>query len=682
MSQFFDSVPEDLTEQTDANVDAEILKLQEMIKHANTLIAQNDIKIKNINEEAEPLQEEERRLREEVAKFVKQQRENKAELAAEKKRREENERLKAEAQRKLQTFMSEKSIRDELERFNSEIDDLTAGAFWRDKAYTHQIEGAKRLASAKRAVCGDKRGLGKTLTSLIFNDMVKSKKVLIITPKDVASNFVRETQFWLPDRIILNMVGKSKTMRDFFFNTAKHADECMVVLNYEAWFRDNSLIDRVIDMQFDTIIIDEAHNIKNIEGLAYEGIKEIVYGINKCPSCGAGRDELKFIKSPQGVINGVECQTCYLDHDFRKVPVGTDNHEMFCSIQNVLPMTGTAIVNSPDDIFPMLHLISRTEFPSKAQFIRDYAVASGFGRSRFAFGGQERLIRRLGSRYVGRTPDTAGVKFPKQDVIFHDIEFDYQKYPNQYRVMKEMYEWGALRFDNETVMSMSYMIALITRRRQAAVYPEGIQLKDENGVVLKTLNAGGESIKLDKAMELINQIVNEEEDCVVVFSKFKEALKEMERRLNSARISCIRYDGDTGYADRQAAQLDFDIKTMPKKEDGTLDFEKKRWKVLLGNYDSAGTGLNLTAARQMIILDRDWSPAYEDQATGRIQRLDSKQESIVHVLELEDLDFEQLGIDGFMKATMAIKAEHIGGFEDEAKKQELDNLYRRFFGHG
>ncbi len=665
MSEFgFDEepIPVTLDDAEDSEINDKIDRLRAAISAAEDQMASNQLKIKEINTEIEPLNAEEEILQRKLAEIKRQKNERRREADLLAKQRRDLENAQNAAQRKLQTFLSEKALRDEYENLARELDDLTANAAWREFAYNHQIDGARRLASSKRAICGDKRGLGKTLTSLIYLDMVRSKRVVVFTPRDVSGNFLREIKHWAPRRPVINMVGMTKNKRDFLYDAIRNNEEFTIVLNYESWRRDSSVIDALIDMQFDTVVIDEAHNLKNAEGMSFLGMRQLVYAKNKCPFCGAGRGEFTYQKGSSGQIIKTMCGVCFTEDTAA---------DMFCSVQNVLPMSGTTIINRPQDIWPLLNLIDRKTFPTLSYFLQDYAYKDMYtGKWRFDHGGQERLIKSLGSRYIGRTPQTAGVTFPPQENIIHEIEMDYTQYAKQVRIMREIYDFGAIRFDKDTVMPTYVKIAEITRRRQAAVWPAGIQLKDEDGNVVKTLDAH-ESIKLDKAMELIGTIVNEEEECVVVFSKFKEALKEMERRCNDAGISAVRYDGDTPEYRREEVQLDFDIKSAPA-------FADKKWKVFLGQYDSAATGLNLTAARQMIIIDRDWSPAREDQATGRIQRLDSIHDSIVHILHLNTLDFERLGIDEFMAETMDIKADAINGFEGANDRQE--ELFRRMMG--
>jgi SNF2 family DNA or RNA helicase len=57
--------------------------------------------------------------------------------------------------------------------------------------------------------------------------------------------------------------------------------------------------------------------------------------------------------------------------------------------------------------------------------------------------------------------------------------------------------------------------------------------------------------------------------------------------------------------------------------------------ILLVSLKAGGTGLNLTAASQVIHYDRWWNPAVEDQATDRAWRLGQAHTVLVHKLVCE-----------------------------------------------
>jgi SNF2 family DNA or RNA helicase len=338
-----------------------------------------------------------------------------------------NESAMIAAKRRLETFESERVIKERLAREFAEFDNETAGLKWREFAYSHQIEGAKRLASARRGILGDKRGLGKSLTSLIWSDMVKAKKVLVFAPKDVLQNFKREIEHWAPHRPVGILGGMNKGQRDMFLKMMTMSDKWLLLCNYEAWRRDPELIENIIALKADTVIIDEAHNIKEKKTSAYKGIRSIVYADNECDTCGGTPERYT---EPLTGLRKLRCTNCLSE------PKVTGQ---FCSVKNVLPMTGTAILNKPQDLWTLLNLLDRNLFPSEDAFLRDYCAVDIYtGRWRFRAGGEEALIKRLGSRFVKRDKKSAGIKFKEQVIVPHYIEFDKALYPDQWKVMQQI----------------------------------------------------------------------------------------------------------------------------------------------------------------------------------------------------------------------------------------------------
>jgi SNF2 family DNA or RNA helicase len=66
--------------------------------------------------------------------------------------------------------------------------------------------------------------------------------------------------------------------------------------------------------------------------------------------------------------------------------------------------------------------------------------------------------------------------------------------------------------------------------------------------------------------------------------------------------------------------------------------------LLIVSLKAGGTGLNLTAASQVIHYDRWWNPAVEDQATDRAWRIGQHRTVNVHKLVCEGTVEERIGI--------------------------------------
>lgn len=544
-------------------------------------------------------------------------------------RLQDTERLQAEYQAKLDEFK-----------------EACLNAYWRKEnrtdglgALEHQIDGAIHLAVAKRALLGDKRGLGKSLTSLIYADLMDAQRIILICPSDTMDNFIREIQLWTPHRQVIKIGKMSKAERDFTLPALKSVPQFVVVLNYGAWRKDPELITDLNALKADTVIYDEAHNAKTLSTLAAKGIHNLVFANNTCPSC---RPELANVEIDENDGKCLDCgHTGFI----------TD----FSTVTNVLPMTGTPILNRPQELFPHLRLIDPENFVSEKLYLRDFCTKDYTGRWKWQYGADEQLVKKIGARYVARDRKAAGIIIPPATPIEHLItkeEFK-ENYPKQYEAYEQVRKYAQLVLDPEQgiAMAMPYMIVVLMRLRQCLTWPAGIVLKRKDPETEIEYVVGRlevyQSAKLDKAYELISEI-NDEEESTLAFSMFKDPMYELQSRLGRRSLA---YTGDTDDYTKNQAQLDFDPKTAPPNP---------KWDNLLGTYGAMGTGLNLNRATHAVLLDNAWNPGTEEQAEGRIDRLGTTKDTYIHRIVVEGT------IDTWMSTLVKEKKNIIDNFEDQA----------------
>lgn len=506
-------------------------------------------------------------------------------------------------------------------------------------ALEHQIDGAVHLAVTGQALLGDKRGLGKTLTALITTDLRDSKKVICVVPSDAVDNFIREVLLWTPHRTPIKLSGMSKIERDVMFTALKKMPEYLLVLNYETWKFDEGVIESLVALQADTFIVDEFHNAKTVSTLQGRGIQKIRYGINTCPRC----DYPKIGYNERGKLQ--ETYTCWCGYEG---PLGD-----FCSIKTVIPMSGTFILNKPQELFPALRLVDIKNFNNQSEYLNDFCVRIDQSHWTWKPGGEEALLKRIGPRYIARTQESAGVIIPPVEPVYHTIAMSELKdsHPEQWKAYQDARYKAQLAFSENQAMSMMEEITILLRLRQILVWPADIKMdiKDDKGNIIDTLSLDiRESWKIDKAEKEIREL-NEEGERVIVFSQFRGGLHELGRRLGSR--SAI-YDGSTSKSDRNDIQLDFDVKTKSASP---------RWDNVLCNYKSAGEALNFQSAGHMIMIDRQWNPGKEGQAIGRMQRLGQTKDTYVHHLAVGN------SVDTWLARIIEEKAELIDGFESRAE---------------
>lgn len=564
--------------------------------------------------------------------------------------------LEKEADRLLRLKDAEEKRNRLLEEYNrtaAKLDELTASATWREFSFEHQIEGAKRLAVAKRGILADKRGLGKTLTSLIYLDMVQAKKVLVITPNDVVPQFEQEIQHWASHRKILSFAGLDKTKRTIIYPLLTMLDAFVVTLNYEAWRKDKTVIDDLVNAQFDTIILDEAHRIKSSEKLTAKGVFQVTHFPNICPNCDAkGTGTLEkgtwFVEGARNQINPNKLYHCY-----------NCDQPLMRSVENVLTMTGTPILNKPQELFSLLHLVDAKRFEHETMFLRDFCYQAGPNRWQFTNWGLNQLTQGMSEFYVQRNREDAGIHIPPPAITVHKITPDKIKYAKQWEAYRTLTTKAALVLESGEAISMLYILEIILRERQLMTWPAGVTLKikDEDGNVVEELHFDvEESQKLDEVEDFLTDLAEEEERCII-FSKFKAPLYELKKRFEKKGVKVTTATGDDIRGHKETVRMDFDLKTA--------DPENYRWQFVFATFDAFATGVNLNAARHIVMIDDEWNPGMEDQAIGRIDRLNSVDQANVHIFRVKE------SIDEFMEALLEQKRQLTDGFESTITAADL-----------
>jgi SNF2 family DNA or RNA helicase len=109
-------------------------------------------------------------------------------------------------------------------------------------------------------VLADEMGLGKTLQTLVYFDYRKRHQLskgpsLIVGPTSLVKNWMNEAARFTPDLKVLCLHGASRKAQ---FGNIKDYD--LVITSYSLLRRD---ISELGSIEFDTVVLDEAQNIKN-----------------------------------------------------------------------------------------------------------------------------------------------------------------------------------------------------------------------------------------------------------------------------------------------------------------------------------------------------------------------------------------------------------------------------------
>lgn len=553
----------------------------------------------------------------------------------------------AEAERAAQEADSMYGEREALAKHYHRI---ASDYAWYDGVLDHQMTGAMFGAVAQRWILGDDPGLGKTRTAIGWLDLSGSRKVILIGEANVCEQLYGEVLENAPHRHAVLLAKRTPAQRHQLIDSILSKDEAIVIVNYEFWRRDPDALGKLITWQPDTVIVDEGHNIKSTATSNYKLVEYLTNADNVCPNCGGliagltqGSGRKKSVKP---------CPDCGWSKDDPleyELNDPLDDWLKSKSVQHLMFLTGTPILNSPDDLYSMLHLIDPTLFKLRTTFVNTYCRFDYHsGKYTFLRGGVAMLKQMIGHRYLARTRHDAGIKLPPQRVHIIPIELDREQYPLQYRTIQQISKQARIMLDSGEEMTIMHLITLLTRKRQANVWPGGIELKNKEGeVVFSVGKEVRESVKIDTILDYIG-VFHEDGHRQIVFSQFKGALAEMERRLKEQGYRVARFDGDTPAKMRTAIKDNF----YAGRD------EPAQWDILLANYKSGGSGLNLTAATKVHILDEEWNPGKRDQAYDRVYRMGQEAETEVFVYRIRGT------IDTWMANTISRKERMIRHFHD------------------
>ncbi len=154
------------------------------------------------------------------------------------------------------------------------------------------------------------------------------------------------------------------------------------------------------------------------------------------------------------------------------------------------------------------------------------------------------------------------------------------------------------------------VLAAITALKQICNHPVNYQADDEP--------LDGRSGKLSRLNEIIETVIAAEEKVLIFthFATWGERLAAYLSDRTGLPISC--YHGGLGRGARDRL-----VDTFQSTEGAGA---------MVLSLKAGGTGLNLTAANHVVLYDRWWNPAVEDQARDRVWRIGQKNTVICHRL--------------------------------------------------
>jgi hypothetical protein len=292
-------------------------------------------------------------------------------------------------------------------------------------------------------------------------------------------------------------------------------------------------------------------------------------------------DEAQAIKNP----------TSDVARELRRIPA-----------RSRIALTGTPVENGLGDLWSILDFTNPGLLGPRAAFVAQLSASGKEGRS-----GGEQALRALNGILVFRRtkaePEVAAELPDKIDELDHCTMT-----PEQVGLYQAVIDRLVSAGDDER--RQGDILAAITALKQICNHPAAYQ---DDGQPLV-----GRSGKLARLEEIVDSVFAAGEK-VLVFTHFAEWGKKLADHLTARTgkpVGC--YHGGLSRGVRDGIVAEF----QQRKGPGALVLSLK----------AGGTGLNLTAASHVVLYDRWWNPAVEDQARDRAWRLGQERTVVSHRL--------------------------------------------------
>ncbi|MBT8428300.1 MAG: DEAD/DEAH box helicase [Gammaproteobacteria bacterium] len=459
------------------------------------------------------------------------------------------------------------------------------------KAAVAYIRDAPR---PKRVMLGDEPGLGKTVEAIGWLNFQEASTALVVCPANLRINWQRELERWLvlPRQIYLVDSNKEPP-----------PDAEIVIVNYDRLAR-GRVHESLMGWWWEVLICDEAHSLKTPDAKRTVAV------------LGHTGNKKKKLPPRYGLIH--RCKT-------------------------FLPLTGTAMLNRPIEIWTLAHALDPLGFQDKHAFAKRFCGGKqkriGWDREKRApkmawdYSGASNLAE-LQDRLRGRCM----VRRMKRDVL-HELP------PKRYEILvldprgshgaiaRQLAAWrarpGAARMEAAERAAQGKDRA----RYEAAV----AELEAELEVAFDELSAERQRVAMAKTPHVVDHVKGLLDahaiPKLVVFAHHHAVIDALAEAFAGQAVTL---DGRTEPDARQSAVDRFQAPDGPR--------------LFIGGIRAAGEGITLTASSHVVFAELDWTPARNEQAADRCHRIGQR-----NMVLIQQLVFDQ-SLDALIAKTLVSKS--------------------------
>ncbi len=362
------------------------------------------------------------------------------------------------------------------------------------KILPHQVKAGIRVLNQMqgRAILADEVGLGKTIEAgIIMKELIargKAKSILILTPAALAQQWEQELWDKFGEKFLQHndpeFKGFSRHDRIVAsIDTAKSAQH----------YPD------IISREWDLVIIDEAHYLKNKKTQRYALADDIV-------------------------------------------------------ARHGLMLTATPIQNNLIELYNLINLIKPGLLGTLQNFEEEY-VGDQQGRVLLH---AKRLQRLLEQVMIRNRRSETGLKFPDRVVETHRVEASKGEYELHKAVGQFIRNYRAFFESHLALMILEREVASSAPALSKTLGNMMQKMHDPDvTMAMEDLQHQADSIKRNAKVNLILDIATKTDDKMIVFTQFRETQELLSRRLKQEGVSNVKYHGQLSAGRRKKALDEF-----------------------------------------------------------------------------------------------------------------------------
>eukprot|EP00762_Andalucia_godoyi_P004479 ANDGO_08218.mRNA.1 CHD3-type chromatin-remodeling factor PICKLE len=518
--------------------------------------------------------------------------------------------------------------------------------------YDYQLEGLNFMlynwSQGRNSVLADEMGLGKTLQIIaVFHELARSfgcfGPFVVVAPLVTLTHWERECRRAIPDLKAIVYYGSQEDRAFMLTHEIWHNCERrkrdpvpkfdILITTYETVIRDPAVFRKV---PWKLLIVDEAHRLKSLSTKIHMAMSSL-----------------------------------------------------FRHVKPRILLTGTPLQNNLNELFSLLTFVDGAHFPNEAAFFEEVGDISSVENLEKL---QDILRPYVIRRYKYDVDQTIATKeevliqveLTKLQKVYYKAVYD----KNKDFLIRVGAGGGA---GPSGVLNNIYM-----QLRKVCNHPyliQGCEADLCKNIAESDTEARNEMlVKSCGKMQFLDKFLSKMlgmRQKVLVFSQMTAVLDIIEDYLNWKKYACVRLDGNTNRADRQAAIDQFQESVeIPLNADGLPDQTVPF--VFLLSTRAGGLGITLTSSCNVVIYDSDWNPQNDLQAQARAHRIGQSRPVSVYRLVTKDtyeeymlkVATQKLGLESVVMSSSSSSSAEESGNSDLSNSRNRSGFMEKLLRHG